>query len=65
MAPHKPQGKTANPVAGGVRGARVQKQRKKHKVVLESADSKNSDEKLRMVVRPDETNEFVCTTHIV
>lgn len=44
--------KTANgQPANGVRGAKVQKQRKKHKVVLESAGDKGDDEKLRVVVR--------------
>lgn len=42
--------KQASAASGGVRGGRVQKQRKKHKVVLESAGNKDED-KLRMVVR--------------
>lgn len=35
---------------GGVRGSRVQKTRRKHKVVLESAGNKDED-KLQVVVR--------------
>lgn len=51
MAPSKSIGKMNGSNFGGVRGSRVQKQRKKHKVVLESAGNKDSDDKLRVVVR--------------
>lgn len=37
--------------SNGPRAAKVQKQRKKHKVVLESAGDKGDDDKLRVVVR--------------
>lgn len=44
-------GKPANgPSFSGVRGGKVQKQRKKHKVVLETAGDKDDDDKLRVVV---------------
>lgn len=41
-----PSGQQSN----GVRGAKIQKQRKKHKVVLETAGDKDDEEKLRVVV---------------
>lgn len=50
MAPQKPNSKNNTSSSNGVRGAKVQKQRKKHKVVIESAGNKD-DDKLRVVVR--------------
>ncbi|KAK5947077.1 hypothetical protein PMZ80_001223 [Knufia obscura] len=50
MAPQRANNKGNAQNSGGVRGAKVQKQRKKHKVVLESAGTKD-DDKLRVVVR--------------
>lgn len=51
MAPQRANNKNNNVSGpGGVRGARVHKQRKKHKVVLESAGNKDDDSP-SMVVR--------------
>lgn len=49
MAPIRPNNRN-NVGPSAVRGAKIQKQRKKHKVVLESAGNKD-DDKLRVVVR--------------
>jgi len=54
MAPQRANNKGNASSSGGIRGAKVQKQRKKHKVVLESAGNKD-DDKLRVVVRDDST----------
>lgn len=64
MAPQKPTGKSNGSNFGGVRGSRVQKQRKKHKVVLESAGNKDDDDKLRVVVRKV-LEQSSCNSHVL
>lgn len=50
MAPQRGARMPSGQQSNGVRGAKVQKQRKKHKVVLETAGDKDDEEKLRVVV---------------
>lgn len=51
VAPQKAVKVTSTQSANGPRAAKVQKHRKKHKVVLESADSNGDEDKLQVVVR--------------
>jgi len=64
MAPQRANNKGNAQNSGGVRGAKVQKQRKKHKVVLESAGTQD-DDKLRVVVRNGVNPRHESAAHTV
>lgn len=50
VAPQRATKATNSQPSNGARAAKVQKHRKKHKVVLETADSNGDEDKLRVVV---------------
>jgi len=64
MAPQRANNKGNASSSAGVRGAKVQKQRKKHKVVIESAGNKD-DDKLRVVVRSSLYSRPEAATHMM
>jgi len=64
MAPQRANNKGNAASSGPVRGAKVQKQRKKHKVVIESAGNKD-DDKLRVVVRKSPYSRPETATHMM
>lgn len=63
VAPPRAARMTNGQASNGPRAAKVQKQRKKHRVVMESSGDKGEDDKLRVVVRNRSSGFGECHTH--